>query len=189
MRGKWLKVSTSSKKRTKPHSTRLRMFGVYQRHPRRNPVKENLWLTPSRLSRKDLNSAELDTIGYSETLQGLSQPTVKCKQAKKQQCMSTALICLRLRPPTVGALVYRGCPCRDPPVWPPIARQHGIGTKRQLCAVLVLASSWHAHEMSAMTVQILEETSAVLSLGKLCQDHGYSYEWASGQKPHLILKR
>ena len=24
-----------------------------------------------------------------------------------------------------------------------------------------------------------------LSLGKLCEDHGYSYEWASGQKPHL----
>ena len=33
MRGKWLKVSTSSKKRTKLYSSRLRMFGVYQRHP------------------------------------------------------------------------------------------------------------------------------------------------------------
>ena len=30
--------------------------------------------------------------------------------------------------------------------------------------------------------QILEHMSAVLSLGKLCEDHGYSYEWTSGQK-------
>ena len=27
-----------------------------------------------------------------------------------------------------------------------------------------------------VTVQLLEETTAVLSLGKLCKDHGYSYE-------------
>ena len=32
----------------------------------------------------------------------------------------------------------------------------------------------------------LEETLAVLSLGKLCEDHGYTYHWISGQKPHLI---
>ena len=36
-----------------------------------------------------------------------------------------------------------------------------------------------------VTVQLLEETLAVLSLGKLCEDHGYSYEWVSGQKPRL----
>ena len=34
-------------------------------------------------------------------------------------------------------------------------------------------------------MQILEDTTAVLSLGTLCEEHGYSYEWASGQKPHL----
>ena len=28
----------------------------------------------------------------------------------------------------------------------------------------------------------LEETPAVLSLGKLCEDHGYTYHWISGQK-------
>ena len=33
-----------------------------------------------------------------------------------------------------------------------------------------------------VTVQLLEETLASLSLGKLCEDHGYSYEWMSGQK-------
>ena len=36
-----------------------------------------------------------------------------------------------------------------------------------------------------VTVQVLEETPAVLSLGKLCDNHGYSYEWVSGQKPRL----
>ena len=34
-----------------------------------------------------------------------------------------------------------------------------------------------------VTVQILEDAPAVLSLGKLCEDHGYSCEWTSGQKP------
>ena len=37
-----------------------------------------------------------------------------------------------------------------------------------------------------VTVQLLEETPAVLSLGKLCEEHGYSFVWASGQKPRLI---
>ena len=36
-----------------------------------------------------------------------------------------------------------------------------------------------------MTVKLLEDTPAVLTLGKLCEDHGYSYEWTSGQKPQL----
>ena len=35
------------------------------------------------------------------------------------------------------------------------------------------------------TVQILEDTPAVLSLRKLFEEHGYSYDWASGQKPQL----
>ena len=37
-----------------------------------------------------------------------------------------------------------------------------------------------------LTVKVLENTPAVLSLGKLCDEHGYSYEWINGQKPHLI---
>ena len=36
-----------------------------------------------------------------------------------------------------------------------------------------------------VTVQLLEDALAVLSLGKLCIDHGYSYEWVSGHKPRL----
>ena len=37
-----------------------------------------------------------------------------------------------------------------------------------------------------VTVKLLEDTPAVLSLGKLCEDHGYNYHWTSGQRPHLF---
>ena len=33
-----------------------------------------------------------------------------------------------------------------------------------------------------LTMKVLEDTPAVLSLGKLCDEHGYSYEWINGQK-------
>ena len=36
-----------------------------------------------------------------------------------------------------------------------------------------------------MTVKLLEDTPAVLSLEKICEDHGYSYESTCGQLPHL----
>ena len=35
-------------------------------------------------------------------------------------------------------------------------------------------------------VMLLEETPAILSLGELCEDHGFSYHWIGGQKPDLI---
>ena len=37
-----------------------------------------------------------------------------------------------------------------------------------------------------LTKKVLENTPGVLSLGKLCDENGYSYEWINGQKPHLI---
>ena len=37
-----------------------------------------------------------------------------------------------------------------------------------------------------LTIKVIENTPAVLSLGKLCDENGYSYEWINGQKPHLI---
>ena len=37
-----------------------------------------------------------------------------------------------------------------------------------------------------LTMNVLENTPAVLSLGKHCDENGYSYEWITGQKPHLI---
>ena len=37
-----------------------------------------------------------------------------------------------------------------------------------------------------LNMRVLDNTPAVLSLGKLCDENGYSYEWINGQKPHLI---
>ena len=37
-----------------------------------------------------------------------------------------------------------------------------------------------------LTIKVLDNTPAVLSLAKLCDENGYSYEWINGQKPHLI---
>ena len=47
----------------------------------------------------------------------------------------------------------------------------------------------YGHDLGLfLTVQLLNESPAVLSLGKLCDDHGYSYEWVSGQKPRLTTE-
>ena len=37
-----------------------------------------------------------------------------------------------------------------------------------------------------LTMKVLDNTPAVLSLEKLCDENGYSYEWINGQKPHLM---
>ena len=39
---------------------------------------------------------------------------------------------------------------------------------------------------SFVTVMFLEDKPAVLSFGKLCEDHGYNHHGTSGQKPHFI---
>ena len=45
----------------------------------------------------------------------------------------------------------------------------------------------HVKELDIfLTMKVFENTPAVLSLGKLCDENGYSYEWINGQKPHLI---
>ena len=44
----------------------------------------------------------------------------------------------------------------------------------------------YVHDLDLfVTVQILDDTLAVLSHGKLCEEHGYTYEWASGKQPRL----
>ena len=40
-----------------------------------------------------------------------------------------------------------------------------------------------------VTVILLQETPAVLSFWKFCEEHGFSDHWKSGQNPHLIKKR
>ena len=45
----------------------------------------------------------------------------------------------------------------------------------------------HVKELDIfLTMKVLENTPAVLSFGKLCDENGYSYEWINGHKPHLI---
>ena len=39
-----------------------------------------------------------------------------------------------------------------------------------------------------LTMKVFEDTPAVLSLGKLCDEHGCSCEWINGEKPHLIIR-
>ena len=62
---------------------------------------------------------------------------------------------------------------------------------RHLSVVLTTNGEVHTNEEAQVfvhdqnpfvTVELLEETPAVLSLGKLCENHGYSHEWVSGQK-------
>ena len=45
----------------------------------------------------------------------------------------------------------------------------------------------HVKELDAfLNVKVLDNTPAVSSLGKFCDENGYSNEWINGQKPHLI---
>ena len=44
----------------------------------------------------------------------------------------------------------------------------------------------HVRELDIFLTKVLEDTPAVLLLRKLCDEHGYSYEWINGQEPHLI---
>ena len=72
-----------------------------------------------------------------------------------------------------------------------------IRTSRSLTTVMTANGEVQTREATVYVEQLevlvkvmfLEETPAVLSLGTLCEDHGYSYHWTSGQKPHLIRKR
>ena len=52
------------------------------------------------------------------------------------------------------------------------------------------ADVWRDHKVRQRIGKILElksstNTPAVLSLGKLCDEHGYSYEWINVEEPHL----
>ena len=69
-----------------------------------------------------------------------------------------------------------------------------VNRSRNPAIVLTASGEVHTHEEAQVfvhdlnqfaTVQLLEETPAVLSPGKLCKYHGYSYEWVSGQEPRL----
>ena len=69
-----------------------------------------------------------------------------------------------------------------------------LTTSRSATAVITPNGEVQTHEEATvyvkeldifLTMKVLEDTPAVLSLGKLCDEHGYSYEWINCQKPHL----
>ena len=73
-----------------------------------------------------------------------------------------------------------------------------MDTLTKLCSptiVIIANGEVQAHEEATvyvkeldifLTMKVLENTPAVLSLGKLCDENGYSFEWSNGQNPHLI---
>ena len=83
-----------------------------------------------RSSRKDLNSAELETVQVSKNTTTLVTPN------REVQSNEEATVCVK--------------------------------------------------QLEFVTVKLLGGTPAVLSPGKLCEDHGYAYGWITGQLPHLI---
>ena len=75
------------------------------------------------------------------------------------------------------------------------AQKDTLTTSRSPTIVITANGEVQTHEEATvyvneldifLTMKVLENTPAVLSLGKLCDEHGYSYEWSNGQKPHLI---
>ena len=74
--------------------------------------------------------------------------------------------------------------------------QERVCTRSVRKALTLLTMKTSRNPTTVMTAErkplLLEETPAVLSvlpLGKLCEDHGYSYHWTSSQKPHLTKKK
>ena len=57
-----------------------------------------------------------------------------------------------------------------------------LTTSRSPTTVITANGDVQTHE----DMKVLEDTPAILSLGKLCDEHGYPYEWINGQKTHLI---
>ena len=71
-----------------------------------------------------------------------------------------------------------------------------VTTSRSPTTVITVNGEVQTHEEATvyvkeldtfLTMKVLEDTPAVLSLGKLCDKHGYSHEWINGQN-HISLK-
>ena len=64
---------------------------------------------------------------------------------------------------------------------------HGPGSKFMKTLKMMMGHSFHINgETMVLFRPVSLRLSCVLSLGKLCDENGYSYEWINGQKPHLI---
>ena len=127
---------TNSKRTTKLHSTRPRKSGYSQLRQQKSRKKEfvvDSGACMHMVSKRDLNSAELETMRISKN------PTTVM---------------------TANGEV--------------LTREEATENVKELELFV--------------TVLLLEETPAVLSLGKLCEEHWFSCHWISGRKPHLTEK-
>ena len=75
------------------------------------------------------------------------------------------------------------------------AEMDTLTTSRSPTTVITANGEVQTHEKATvyvkdldifLTMKVLENTPAVLSLGKICYQHVYSYVLINGQKPHLI---
>ena len=136
LRGSWPKnIQKFQKRKIKQHSSHLRKIGACLHHQPLN-LREREFVVDSGASmhmssKKDLNSAEFETLTTSRT------------------------------PTTV------------------ITANGEVQTHEEATAYVKKLDTF-------LTMKLLEDTPAVLSLGKLCDEHGYSYQWINDQKPHLI---
>ena len=64
-----------------------------------------------------------------------------------------------------------------------------LTTSRSPTTVITANGEMQTHEEATvkvkelerfLTMKVIEDTPAVLSLGKLCDENGYSYEWING---------
>ena len=65
-----------------------------------------------------------------------------------------------------------------------------VTTSRSLTTVITANGEVQTNELDIfLTMNVLENTSAVLPLGKLCEQNGYSYEWINDQETTSHQKR
>ena len=73
-----------------------------------------------------------------------------------------------------------------------------LTTSRSLTTVITANGEVQTHEEDTVYVKemdiflilkVFEDTPAVLSPGKVCDEHGFSYEWFNCQKQHLIKNK
>ena len=73
--------------------------------------------------------------------------------------------------------------------WRHREESHNCSNSQRRGANQVRTCSFFFKELDlVVTVMLLENTPAVLSLGKLCEDHGHTNHWTSGRKPQLAKK-
>ena len=144
------------------------------------------------ISEKDLNSAEMDTLTKSYS------PTIVITANGEVQTHEVAIVYVKELDKFLTMTVLENTPaevslgklCEENGYsyeWingqkPHLIHRPHLPLVIKKKVAIVYVKEWDIF----LTMKVLEDTPAVLSLGKHCDEHGYSYEWINGQKPHLI---